>query len=118
MPTDQSRYRLEQLSPEQRARCAALHEARAVIVQRAVLSSGSANTVDLITVAQWILDGKDPWPIDAESDVDAKSNPDEDSLTGKLTGDSSGEEDEVKPSIGRIMHHVSYGTWHWPERVE
>jgi len=27
MPTDQSRYRLEQLSPEQRARCAALHEA-------------------------------------------------------------------------------------------
>ncbi len=86
MSTDQSRYQLEQLSPEQRARCVALHEARAVIVERAMMSSGSANPVDLITVAQWILDGKNPWPNDAESEVDAKSNPDEDS-TGKLTGD-------------------------------
>lgn len=102
MSTDQSRYQLEQLSPDQRARCVALHEARAVIVERAMLSSGSANPVDLITVAQWILDGKNPWPNDAESDVDAKPNPDGDPPTGKRTGDiHSGN-----------VYYMPYGTWH------
>lgn len=25
---------------------------------------------------------------------------------------------EQRASIGRIVHRVSYSTWHWPERVE
>lgn len=59
---------------EQRTRARALDAARAVLVQRGAFNSSAVSSVvDLITVAQWIIDGRDPWP----PDEDEKSNPDE-----------------------------------------
>jgi hypothetical protein len=46
----------------QRARAEALREARTVLAVRGPLTTGPVDPVDLVTVAQWILDGQDPWP--------------------------------------------------------
>lgn len=51
--------------PEQRERVNALKVARSLLVeQRFGGSSRITSIVDLITLAQWILDGHDPWPVD------------------------------------------------------
>lgn len=64
------------MSNDQRQRVVALKQARAVLVERGALSSGKISSiVDLITTAQWIIDGNDPWPADNqpdESDVEAE----------------------------------------------
>lgn len=51
------------LDPDQRARAKALHEARSVLIARPnPLAQGAPHVVDLVTVATWVIDGRDPWP--------------------------------------------------------
>lgn len=58
-------------SVEQRVRARALDAARAVLVERALFGSGSVSSiVDLITLAQWIIDGQTPWLSDVVADDD------------------------------------------------
>lgn len=54
---------------DQRARAKALDAARAVLVQHGPFNSGEVSSVvDLIAVAQWIIDGRNPWPSKDEDD--------------------------------------------------
>jgi len=61
------------LDPVQRARVAALKAARDVLVSRGFASSAAADALDLVNVAQWIMDGRDPW--DARTVKDAEIQP-------------------------------------------
>lgn len=49
------------LTVEQQQRADALRAAREVIVSRTPIGSANVDGVDLLAVAQFILDGRDPW---------------------------------------------------------
>jgi hypothetical protein len=54
----------QMLTDEQLARKEALHYANDVLyIQDENGRAKNGDPVDLIAVAQWILDGKDPWPV-------------------------------------------------------
>lgn len=62
MPTtDTATPKPPALSEDQRARAAALDAARAVLAARSALSSSAPDAMDLVHVARFILDGRDPW---------------------------------------------------------
>jgi len=56
---------IEELSSEQNARVAALTAARDVLSEQTkgpfVNKTMTADTFDLVSIASWIIDGKDPW---------------------------------------------------------
>ena len=51
------------LDPVQRARVAALKAARDVLAVMRIAGSSAAVALDLVNVAQWIMDGRDPWDV-------------------------------------------------------
>ena len=65
---------IEELNLEQNARVAALKASREVLSEKstsfASTSSKSVDTMDLLSIAGWVIDGEDPWKpnhiIDAE----------------------------------------------------
>lgn len=50
------------LSDQQMARVEALEHARTVISKRTGFTSEVHEVIDLYNIAQYIIDGKDPWP--------------------------------------------------------
>lgn len=50
------------LSDQQLARVEALEHARTVISKRTGFTSEISEVIDLHSIAQYIIDGKDPWP--------------------------------------------------------
>lgn len=56
---------VEDLDQEQNARVAALKASREVLSERSGgpfnVTTKTADTIDLVSVAWWIIDGKDPW---------------------------------------------------------
>lgn len=71
---------------DRKIRADALVTARRVIYGQTTygvfsLSSAVADTVDVITVAKWIIDGRDPWP-DAESDTFSKEELEKAGISG------------------------------------
>lgn len=59
---------VEELTMNQNARVAALKAAREVLSEKSGgpfnVTTKPADTVDLVTIASWIIDGKDPWKSD------------------------------------------------------
>lgn len=53
------------LTVEQQQRAEALSEARDAITSKGFAGSSAANPADLVSVAEWILTGNDPWIDDA-----------------------------------------------------
>lgn len=49
------------LSSAQQVRAAALREARAVMGDKTPFTSSAINPIDLVEVAQWIVDGHNTW---------------------------------------------------------
>jgi hypothetical protein len=49
------------LSGAQQTRAAALHEARSVLGDKTPFTSHNVSPIDLVEVAQWIVDGHNTW---------------------------------------------------------
>ena len=71
---------IEELNKEQNARVAALKSSRDVLSEKstgfASTSSKSVDTMDLIYIAGWIIDGEDPWKSDDTLTVGSTKTPD------------------------------------------
>lgn len=56
---------IEELNKEQNSRVAALKVARDVLSEQTrgplVNKTMTADTIDLVSISSWIVDGKDPW---------------------------------------------------------
>lgn len=57
------------LDDTQLARAEALDRARKVLTAKGFASDGAADAMDLINVAGWIIDGRDPWAEHSEPDT-------------------------------------------------
>lgn len=57
------------LDDRQLARAEALDRARKVLTAKGFASDGAADAMDLIHVAGWIIDGRDPWAEHSEPDT-------------------------------------------------
>lgn len=60
------------LTTVQQQRVAALTNARRVLTAKGFASDSGADAIDLVAVAGWIIDGRDPWPSTDER-VDEKA---------------------------------------------
>ncbi|WFN94138.1 hypothetical protein [Gordonia sihwensis] len=57
---------MKALDPEQRARVAALRAANGVLAATGFARREAVDPIDLVSVAQYIVTGDDPWPSTAD----------------------------------------------------
>lgn len=70
--TTQPTEAIDVLTTVQQQRVAALTNARRVLTAKGFASDSGADAIDLVAVAGWIIDGRDPWPSTDER-VDEKA---------------------------------------------